>query len=660
MSSGSPQILSHQNPRGPMRGPGQPAAQLYDPYSNQRQQFFEHQQKQASAQSNYLGRLATSMVPGVAMTDSELNDKLGFVDRLQKICQAEMSNVPNVPKLEFKCFGSIGTGFVTKGSDIDLAVVAQNEDDTESARKYGPRALEKIFLDNGFGARLLTNTRVPIIKFCERPSEELLENLRAERKKWDDLSEEEKAAILEGTDKSSEEDAAEGQDDADTTSEASPAPTKDPNTTGSYGDAAASKGRNTAQDKSPSEHSRPAIRENQEDAAPSVDHRANQVDGGQRSSADPPKHDSRQEKPWLREKPLGPLDFPKEGVGILCDLNFAGHLGIYNTRLLHCYATSDQRVRDMVIFVKAWAKKRKINSSYNGTLSSYGYALMVLHYLMRVPNDPVIQDLQSPLRYANETASPNWVDVVVEGHRVKFCGDEKYIQDMKQKGQWTKNRDSLGALLRGFFSYYGRPGIPDRVGGFHWTRDVITFGQRKPWERMVTKGELGWTRARVEKNSKKEVRHRYLVCIQDPFELDHNVGRTVSHQGIVAIREEFRRAWRILEEVAQDRPHMDIFDSIEDDPPQPQFFGNNNHNNNSQQSDRRDDMNLRQGGPPSVNTPKSLDSPNRPGDATHAKSGNASSGSRRSYDPTPAEARAMMAQKQEFNASNANSPSHEV
>ncbi|KAK8173594.1 hypothetical protein IWX90DRAFT_381889 [Phyllosticta citrichinensis] len=632
-----------------MRGPGQPAAQLYDPYSNQRQQFLGHQHKHASAQSNYLGQLATSLVPSVAMTDSELNHKLDFVDCLQSICQAELSSMPNVPNVEFKCFGSIGTGFVTKGSDIDLAVVAHNEDDTESARKYGPRALEKIFLDNGFGARLLTNTRVPIIKFCEMPSQELLENLRAERQKWDDLPEEEKAAILEGTDKSSEEDAAEGQNDADTTPEASPAPTKNSNT--KDGNATASKGRNTPQDKSPSEGNRPAIKNNHEDTAQSIDHDAKHLDGGQRGSADHAKRDSRQEKLWLREKPIGPLDFPKDGVGILCDLNFAGHLGIYNTRLLHCYAISDQRVRDVVIFVKAWAKKRKINSSYNGTLSSYGYALMVLHYLMRVPNDPVIQDLQTPLSFANEAARPNLTDVVVEGHRVKFCGDEKYIEDMKQKGQWTKNRDSLGALLRGFFSYYGRPGIPDRVGGFHWTRDIITFGQRKPWERMVTKGELGWTRARVEKNSKKEIRHRYLVCIQDPFELDHNVGRTVSHQGIVAIREEFRRAWRILEEVAHGRPHKDIFDSIEDDPPQPQFFGGNNHNNNnsnSQQSDNKDDTHSRQGGPPMARNP----SANGNGGAAHG-------GPRRSQDPTPAEARAL-AQKRGANASNANNPSHQM
>ncbi|KAK8252866.1 hypothetical protein HDK77DRAFT_371669 [Phyllosticta capitalensis] len=625
-----------------MRGPGQQTPQLYDPYANQKKQFLDHQQKQASTQSNYLGQLAAAAFSGSAMTDSELNEKLDFVNRLQKICQTEISNVPNVPQLEFKCFGSIGTGFVTKGSDIDLAVIAHNDEDTEAARKYGPRALEKIFLDNGFGARLLTNTRVPIIKFCEKPSPELLENLRAERQKWDDLPEEEKMAILEGNDKSSDEDAAEGQDDADTTSEASPVPTKSPN---GKGKGSMSK-KDSTQNDSQSNHKPPP--NSQATEAASTDQTVPQTDGSHPSPANQEKRDSRQEKPWLREKPLGPLDFPKDGVGILCDLNFAGHLGIYNTRLLHCYATSDQRVRDMVIFIKAWAKKRKINSSYNGTLSSYGYALMVLHYLMRVPNDPVIQDLQTSRTFPSGTNVPNLIDVMVEGHKVKFFGDEDYIHDLKQKGHWTKNRDSLGALLRGFFSYYGRPGIPDRVGGFHWTRDVITFGQRKPWERMVTKGELGWTKARVEINSKKEVRHRYLVCIQDPFELDHNVGRTVSHQGICAIREEFRRAWRILEDVAAGKPHKDFFASIEDDPPQPQFFGGNNNN---QQSGRRDETHPRQGEPASKNNPN-----NRPPHAAHGGADNR----RAAPDPTPAEAMAMKNNKQRGNASKLNRASKDA
>lgn len=60
------------------------------------------------------------------------------------------------------------------------------------------------------------------------------------------------------------------------------------------------------------------------------------------------------------------------------------------------------------------------------------------------------------------------------------------------------------------------------------------------------------------------MRHRYLFAIEDPFELEHNVARTVTHNGIVAIRDEFRRAWRILTDVGNgwDPQQGDLFDEI--------------------------------------------------------------------------------------------------
>ena len=71
---------------------------------------------------------------------------------------------------------------------------------------------------------------------------------------------------------------------------------------------------------------------------------------------------------------------------------------------------------------------------------------------------------------------------------------------------------------------------------------------------ILRKEDKGWTGARtvlvestVPGEDAKEVRHRYLFAIEDPFELEHNVARTVVHNGIVAIRDEFRRADKIIQ-----------------------------------------------------------------------------------------------------------------
>ena len=65
----------------------------------------------------------------------------------------------------------------------------------------------------------------------------------------------------------------------------------------------------------------------------------------------------------------------------------------------------------MGIFVKVWAKARKINTPYHGTLSSYGYVLMVLHYLMNVAKPPVIPNLQHRARDADAWAGKTEVEL---------------------------------------------------------------------------------------------------------------------------------------------------------------------------------------------------------------------------------------------------------
>jgi len=44
-------------------------------------------------------------------------------------------------------------------------------------------------------------------------------------------------------------------------------------------------------------------------------------------------------------------------------------LAVHNTRMLHTYMQIDDRVRPLVFAVKHWAKARRINEPYAGTLS---------------------------------------------------------------------------------------------------------------------------------------------------------------------------------------------------------------------------------------------------------------------------------------------------
>ena len=286
------------------------------------------------------------------------------------------------------------------------------------------------------------------------------------------------------------------------------------------------------------------------------------------------------------------LEFPKSGVGVQCDINFSAHLALQNTLLLRCYSYTDQRVRPLVLFVKYWARVRGINNAYRGTLNSYGYVLMMLHYLVNVAEPFVCPNLQQ-LAPRDPNLPPEALEglTTCKGRNVRFWRDEQEIQRLAREGALNHNKQSVGALLRGFFEYYAQGNMMSTIQkrGFDWGRDVISLRTQGG---LLTKQEKGWTGARTiiqpqmggppeveqplssgitsgEHNSTstsngngntaspvsagpakpketKEVRLRYLFAIEDPFELDHNVARTVTHNGIVAIRDEFRRAWRII------------------------------------------------------------------------------------------------------------------
>lgn len=64
-----------------------------------------------------------------------------------------------------------------------------------------------------------------------------------------------------------------------------------------------------------------------------------------------------------------------------CDISLQNHLAVANTRLLRAYGSIDSRVRTLVFLIKYWAKRRHLNSPSDGTLSSYGFIICLIHFL---------------------------------------------------------------------------------------------------------------------------------------------------------------------------------------------------------------------------------------------------------------------------------------
>ncbi|CAM9858125.1 unnamed protein product, partial [Choristocarpus tenellus] len=133
------------------------------------------------------------------------------------------------------------------------------------------------------------------------------------------------------------------------------------------------------------------------------------------------------------------------------------------------YSEADPRVKALAYVVKHWAKCRRINNASEGTLSSYGYLLCLLHFL-QTRDPPVVPNLQAlPPDWSGQAMPPGLPSLFLPRFDVFQPTDglhyNTYFFDPLVKGHSAagiagllefgrRNTDSVGTLLAGFFRYF--------------------------------------------------------------------------------------------------------------------------------------------------------------------------------------------------------------
>ncbi|CAL5381667.1 unnamed protein product [Camellia sinensis] len=199
-------------------------------------------------------------------------------------------------------------------------------------------------------------------------------------------------------------------------------------------------------------------------------------------------------------------------TAISCDICINNVLAVVNTKLLWDYAQIDVRLRQLALIVKHWAKSRGVNATYQGTLSSYAYVLMCIHFLQqrRPAILPCLQGMERT--YA----------VTVDNIECAY-----FDQVEKLSGFGSRNRESIAQLVWAFFNYWAYC--------HDYANDVISIRTGS----ILSKRAKDWTR-RIGND-------RHLICIEDPFEISHDLGRVVDKNSIRVLREEFERAAQIMQ-----------------------------------------------------------------------------------------------------------------
>lgn len=98
-----------------------------------------------------------------------------------------------------------------------------------------------------------------------------------------------------------------------------------------------------------------------------------------------------------------------------------------------------------------------------------------------------------------------------------------------------KSVESLGVLLVEFFYFYAFE--------FEYKNTVVSI-RKAPI--LLTKQEKGWTRALVRESGKFQKNELFSFCVEDPFNLNHNLARTSSVSNIYDLKQEFKRAHSII------------------------------------------------------------------------------------------------------------------
>ncbi|KAF3442269.1 hypothetical protein FNV43_RR16185 [Rhamnella rubrinervis] len=199
-------------------------------------------------------------------------------------------------------------------------------------------------------------------------------------------------------------------------------------------------------------------------------------------------------------------------TGISCDICINNVLAVVNTRLLGDYARIDARLQQLAFIVKHWAKSRGVNETYQGTLSSYAYVLMCIHFLQqRKPAIlPCLQGME-----------PTYC-VTIDDMECAYFDQVEKLYDFG-----SRNRETIALLAWEFFNYWAYR--------HDYTDTVISVRTGN----IISKRAKDWTR-RVGND-------RHLICIEDPFETSHDLGRVVDKYSIRVLREEFERAADIMQ-----------------------------------------------------------------------------------------------------------------
>ncbi|XP_033207769.1 uncharacterized protein LOC117167157 [Belonocnema kinseyi] len=187
-----------------------------------------------------------------------------------------------------------------------------------------------------------------------------------------------------------------------------------------------------------------------------------------------------------------------------CDVSFSNGLSVENTKLLKLYLDAYPPCREMILFIKKWLGICGISGSRN--ITSYAISWFVIFYLQ------IRQIL------------PSVASLMTNNHNIKNISGWDVGMRQFSVPNWATELTTK-QLLRGFFSYYAafdyRFNVACPLLGLIKTKKEFLYLQLLPDE-MKSYVEHVTTEPDPEL-----FRIDSAMCIQDPYDLSHNLTKAV-------------------------------------------------------------------------------------------------------------------------------------
>ena len=211
-------------------------------------------------------------------------------------------------------------------------------------------------------------------------------------------------------------------------------------------------------------------------------------------------------------------------TSIAFDICMDNARAVENSTLLKEYASLDNRVRDLILLVKVWAKANRIGSARFSMLSSYSWSILVIFFLQRIDFVPNLQC------HSFIKAHQSLEDICVDSRCDKFLSAIEVLS----AGIWKPPNSTItiSSLLFGFFSFYHT-----KYDSKHFTISV----------RLANKADL--IKGCFEKSSRID-----RMSIEDPFEtcssiVKHDLGVHMNDFGQIQISKCIENAFTLFEQI---------------------------------------------------------------------------------------------------------------